>query len=156
MAEKSDGGRPMATPIITKELQATLRKAYEEARRMRHEFVTLEHLLFALLDDAKAKEALAACGANRQKIRKRLAAFFVEQLKPLPEDLEGVEPQETLAIQRVLQRAAIHAISSEMKQIDGGNVLVQLLHERESHAAFLLSQEGVTQFDLKRFVSHGI
>ncbi|HEY8427490.1 MAG TPA: ATP-dependent Clp protease ATP-binding subunit ClpA [Sandaracinaceae bacterium] len=145
----------MSSPMIARELQATLRKAYDEAQRMRHEYVTLEHLLLALLDDPKASKALEACGANRARLRKRLYAFFDESVQKLPEDVEA-EPHQTLAVERVLQRAAIHAISSEMKVIDGANVLVQLFYERESHAVYLLDQEGVQQFDLKRYVSHGI
>jgi ATP-dependent Clp protease ATP-binding subunit ClpA len=141
--------------MIARELQATLRKAYDEAQRMRHEYVTLEHLLLALLDDPKAEKALEACGANRSRLRKKLYAFFDENVAKLPEDVDA-EPHQTLAVERVLQRAAIHAISSEMKVIDGANVLVQLFYERESHAVYLLDQEGVQQFDLKRYVSHGI
>src|SRR5690349_876023 len=145
----------MSSPMIARELQATLRKAYDEARRMRHEYMTLEHLLLALLDDPKAAKALDACGANRGRLRKKLQAFVEENVAKLPEELD-VEPHQTLAVERVLQRALVHAISSEMKTVDGANVLVQLFYERESHAVFLLDQEGVQQFDLKRFVSHGI
>jgi ATP-dependent Clp protease ATP-binding subunit ClpA len=145
----------MSSPMIARELQATLRKAYDEAQRMRHEYVTLEHLLLALLDDPKAQKALESCGANRARLRKKLVGFFEENVPKLPDDVEA-EPHQTLAVERVLQRAAIHAISSEMKVIDGANVLVQLFYERESHAVYLLDQEGVQQFDLKRFVSHGI
>ena len=152
----------MATPMIAKELQASLRRAYEEARKRRHELVTLEHVLFALLDDPKAGKALTACHANKKKLRENLDAFLTTAIQALPAeytddpDFDEYEPQQTLAVERVLQRAAIHALSSEMKSIDGGNVLVQMFNERDSHAAFLLSQSGVTQFDLKRFVSHGI
>ena len=151
----------MATPTIAKDLQASLRRAYEEARKRRHELVTLEHLLHALLEDPKAGKALDACRANRKKLRADLERFFETSITPLPEDLEESEdeeyaPQETLALQRVLQRAAIHAISSEMTNVDGGNVLVQIFNEPDSHAAYLLQQAGVTRFDLKRFVSHGI
>ncbi|MDQ3031434.1 MAG: ATP-dependent Clp protease ATP-binding subunit ClpA [Myxococcota bacterium] len=147
----------MATPMIAKELQATLRKAYEEARRMRHEFVTLEHLLLALCDDPKAAKALDACRANRPKLRKTLAEWLEENLEPIgDEDGDDFQPHQTIAVERVLQRAAIHAISSEMKQIDGGSVLVQLFHERDSQAVYVLSQQGLSQYDLKRYVSHGI
>ena len=152
----------MAAPIIAKELQASLRRAYEEARKRRHELVTLEHVLFALLDDPKAGKALQACHANKKKLKEQLDAFLATAIQPLPAeytddpDVDEYEPQQTLAVERVLQRAAIHALSSEMKQIDGGNVLVQMFNERDSHAAFLLTQSGVTQFDLKRYVSHGI
>jgi ATP-dependent Clp protease ATP-binding subunit ClpA len=149
----------MAEPIITKDLQATLKRAYEEVRKRRHEFLTLEHLLFALLDDPKAAKTLDACKANRKKLRASLEDFFENNMEPLPEPEEGEEPwdpPQTLAVDRVLERAAIHAISSEMKQIDGGNVLVQLFHEKDSHAGFLLQQAGVSLFDLKRYVSHGV
>ena len=147
----------MATPMIAKELQATLRKAYEEARRMSHEFVTLEHLLLALCDDTKAAKALDACKANRPKLRRQLSEWLETSLDEVEnEDGEDVQPHQTVAVERVLQRAAIHAISSEMKQIDGGNVLVQLFHERDSQAVWFLSQQGVSQYDLKRYVSHGI
>ena len=149
----------MADPIIAKDLQATLRRAYEEARKRRHEFLTLEHLLLALLEDPKASKTLEACKANRKKLKKSLEEFFenhVEALPELEEDEEPWEPHQTLAVERVLERAAIHAISSEMKQIDGGNVLVQLFHEKDSHAAYLLQQAGVSLFDLKRHVSHGV
>jgi ATP-dependent Clp protease ATP-binding subunit ClpA len=145
----------MSSPMIARELQETLRKAYDEAQRMRHEYVTLEHLLLALLDDPRAKKALEACEVDRGRVRKHLYKFFEEKVPTLPEGTEA-EPHQTLAVERVLQRAAIHAISSEMKVIDGGNVLVQLFYERESHAVYLLDREGVQQFDLKRFVSHGI
>ncbi|MFO0680831.1 MAG: ATP-dependent Clp protease ATP-binding subunit ClpA [Sandaracinus sp.] len=149
----------MADPKIAKELQATLRRAYEEARTRRHEFLTLEHLLLALLDDPKASKTLDACKANRKRLRKSLEDFFANNVEVLPEPEEGEEPWEphqTLAVERVLERAAIHAISSEMKTIDGGNVLVQLFHEKDSHAGYLLQQAGVSLFDLKRYVSHGV
>ncbi len=144
----------MAGPVIDKELQATLRKAFDRAGLMRHEYVTLEHLLFSLTDDPKASKALRACGADLRRLRKRLEEFMQDRLTRLPESVT-VEPRQTLAVERVLQRAAIHAISSEMKTIDGGNVLVQVLKEDESYAAFLLQQEGVSPLDLKQFISHG-
>ncbi len=144
----------MSSPMIARELQATLRKAYDEAQRMRHEYVTLEHLLLALLDDPKAQKALEASEVNRGRLRTQLYKFF-EGIAKLPEGVEA-EPHQTLAVERVLQRAAIHAISSEMKVIDGANVLVQLFYERESHAVYLMDQAGVQQLDLKRYVSHGI
>jgi ATP-dependent Clp protease ATP-binding subunit ClpA len=147
----------MSTPIIAKELQATLSKATEEARRLRHEFVTLEHLLLALCDDPKAAKALDACRANRSKLRRVLTDWLVANLEAMPsEDGDDFQPHYTIAVERVLQRAAVHAISSEMKQIDGAGVLVQLFHERDSQAVFVMSQQGLTQYDLKRYVSHGI
>ncbi|MGB5813229.1 MAG: ATP-dependent Clp protease ATP-binding subunit ClpA [Polyangiales bacterium] len=145
----------MAGPVIAKELQETLRKAFDRAGLMRHEYVTLEHLLLALTEDPKATGVLKACGADMGRLRKRLEEFVQERLTRVPENVD-VEPRQTLAVERVLQRAAIHAISSEMKTIDGSNVLVQLLKEDESYAAFLLQEEGVTALDLKRYIAHGV
>ncbi len=145
----------MAGPIITKELQSTLRKAFEDAGASRYEYVTLEHLLLALLDDVKAKRALEALGADIERLRKRLVEFIEETAERVPDGMP-FEPQQTVAVERVLQRAAIHAISSEMKTIDGGNVLVQLFKEQDSQAVWLLAEEGVEQFDLKQYVSHGV
>jgi ATP-dependent Clp protease ATP-binding subunit ClpA len=145
----------MAGPVIDKELQATLRKAFDHAGLMRHEYVTLEHLLLALTEDPKASKALRACGADLRRLRKQLDEFMRERLSRVPENVT-VEPRQTLAVERVLQRAAIHAISSEMKTIDGGNVLVQILKEEESYAAFVLQEEGVSPLDLKRYIAHGV
>ena len=145
----------MAGPIIARELQNTLRKAFEDAGRERYEYVTLEHLLLALLDDPKAKKAILSLGGNIERLRERLKKFIESQADRVPAGIP-FEPQQTLAVERVLQRAAIHAISSEMKTIDGGNVLVQLFKEQDSHAVWLLSEEGITQFDLKQYVAHGI
>ncbi|MEM9729434.1 MAG: Clp protease N-terminal domain-containing protein, partial [Myxococcota bacterium] len=145
----------MAGPVIAKELQETLRKAFDRAGLMRHEYVTLEHLLLALTEDPKATDALKACGADVRRLKRRLEEFVQERLSRVPENVD-VEPRQTLAVERVLQRAAIHAISSEMKTIDGGNVLVQLLKEDESFAAFLLQEEGVSSLDLKRYIAHGV
>ncbi len=145
----------MAGPIIAKELQHTLRKAFDEAGRRRHEYVTLEHLLLALLDDPKAAKAMDACGGDRRRLRKALYQFLDETVTRLPEDTD-LEPQQTLAVERVLQRAAIHAISSEMPQIDGANVLVQLFKEEESYAVYLLSKEGLNALALKQYIAHGI
>ena len=145
----------MAGPVIDKELQATLRKAFDRAGLMRHEYVTLEHLLLALTEDPNASKALRACGADLRRLRKRLEEFMQERLSRVPENV-SVEPRQTLAVERVLQRAAIHAISSEMKTIDGSNVLVQILKEEESFAAFALQEEGVSPLDLKRYISHGV
>ncbi len=145
----------MAGPVIDKELQETLRKAFDRAGLMRHEYVTLEHLLLALTEDPNASKALRACGADLRRLRSKLEEFMQDRLSRVPENVT-VEPRQTLAVERVLQRAAIHAISSEMKTIDGSNVLVQVLKEEESFAAFLLQEAGVTPLDLKRYISHGV
>ena len=145
----------MAGPVIDKELQETLRKAFDRAGLMRHEYVTLEHLLLALTEDPNASKALRACGADLRRLRGKLEEFMRERLSRVPENAD-VEPRQTLAVERVLQRAAIHAISSEMKTIDGSNVLVQVLKEEESFAAFVLQDAGVSSLDLKRFIAHGV
>ncbi len=145
----------MAGPMLTRDLQNTIRKAIEEASSRRHEYVTLEHLLLALLDDPKAGKAITTCGGNRKKLRKAIEDFFEETVTPLPEDVGEFDPQHTVGVERVLQRAAIHAISSEMREIDGVNVLVQLFKEEDSHAVYLLQQEGLTAFELKQYASHG-
>ena len=146
----------MAGPVIAKELQGTLHNARAIARQHRHEYLTLEHLLLALLDDTKAKEALLACGADLRALRKELDAFLTEDMPPLPDDIDDDEPHQTIGVERVLQKALIHAISSEMSKVDGAGVLVQLMGERESHAAYLIQQQGLSQFDLKQYVSHGV
>ena len=145
----------MAGPIIAKELQESLRRAFDDAAQRRFEYLTLEHLLLALLDEPKASRAIKACGGDIARLRERLEAFVEEHSTRFPEGRDA-DTQQTLAVERVLQRAAIHAISSEMKIIDGGNVLVQLLKEEDSHAVWLLQEEGITPFDLKQYVSHGV
>jgi len=143
------------SPILAKELQAALRTAFDEATRLRHEYVTLEHLLLALLKDARASKGLRACGANVPRLRKELEAFLAESMSPVPDDVD-ITPQTTLSVERVLQRAAIHVMSSDQKVIDGGSVLVQMFKEADSHAVFLLKNEGLTSFELKQYYSHGI
>ena len=145
----------MAGPILAKELQATLRKVFDDAARDRFEYVTLEHLLLVLLDDPKVRQIISTLGGNTERLRTRLQTFIEEHTDRIPEGIP-FEPQQTIAFERVLQRAAIHAISSEMKMIDGGNILVQLFNEKESHAAWLLSEEGISHFDLKQYIAHGI
>jgi ATP-dependent Clp protease ATP-binding subunit ClpA len=143
----------MAGPMIAKDLQLTLRRAFEDAGAARYELVTLEHILLALLDDPTAKAALEHAGANLGRMRVSLEEH-VEAHAPKVPGIHDYEPQQTLAVERVLQRAAFHAISSEMDTIDGANVLIQVLKEEDSFAVYLLKTEGVESFALKRFVSH--
>jgi len=145
----------VAGPLIAKELQASFRTALEEARKMRHEYLTLEHLLLALTKDSRTREVLKACGANVKQLQERLVAFLEETVERLPEDVEA-EPQQTIGVERVLHRAAMHALSAEQKLIDGGDVLVAMFREEESQALYLLQQEGVTRLDLLNYISHGI
>jgi len=145
----------MATPLIAKELQASFRLAIAEAKRMRHEYLTLEHLLLALLKDAKTRQVLSSCGANIPRLQKRLEQFLEETVERLPTGVDA-EPQQTMGVERVLQRAAIHALSAEQKVIDGGDVLAAMFREDESHALYLLQQEGLTRLDVLNFISHGV
>jgi len=142
-------------PLITRALQIALRNAFEEAARSRHEYVTLEHLLMSLADDRRTGHALTACGADLRKLRKSLVKYLTEEVEKLPEGVE-VPPQQTLSVERVLRRAAIHVMSSEQEAIDGTAVLIEIFEEPESFAVYLLKKFGVTQFDLKQYVSHGI
>ena len=147
----------MATPgpSISRELQEALRRAFNEAQQHRHEYVTLEHVLLGLLDDPGVVEALTACGADQKRLRAGVREFLDRSMERLPEDVD-LQVQQTLGVRRVLQRAAIHVVSSDQDVIKGTAVLVQMWNEEESYAVYLLEREGLTQFDLKRFVSHGI
>jgi len=145
----------VATPLIAKELQASFRQAIADAKSMRHEYLTLEHLLLALTREPKTQKILVACGANVKRLRQRLEKFLAETVERLPDSVSA-EPQQTIGIERVLQRAAIHALSAEQKVIEGGDVLVAMFREDESHALFLLQQEGITRLDLLNYLSHGI
>ena len=145
----------MANPIIAKELQAAIYFSISEAKRLRHEYLTLEHLLLGLLRDPRATEVLKAVGANPARLQKKLETFLVETVERLGDD-EDREPQQTIGVQRVLQRAAFHAMSAEQKQMDSADVLVALFREDQSQALFFLKEEGVTRLDLLNFISHGI
>jgi ATP-dependent Clp protease ATP-binding subunit ClpA len=145
----------VAGPLIAKELQTSFRNALEEARKLRHEYLTLEHLLLALTKDARTREVLKGCGANVKRLQERLETFLEETVERLPEGVEA-EPQQTIGVERVLHRAAMHALSAEQKLIDGGDVLVAMFREEESQALYFLQQEGVTRLDLLNYISHGI
>src|SRR5262249_23943932 len=141
--------------MFTKELKATLSLAFAEAKRRKHEFVCVEHLLFALLQDKDASSAIAQCGGDIGKLKKGLEDFFATHMEALRDGLER-EPQETIGFHRVLQRAVLHAQSAEKKEITGGNLLVALFREPDSYAVYLLVEQGITRFDVVNYVSHGI
>ncbi len=145
----------MASPIIAKELQASIRFALSEATRLKHEYLTLEHLVLGLLRDPRTIEVLRACGAKPERLKQKLEKFLEETVEKLPEDVDA-EPQQTIGVERVLQRAAFHALSAEQKVMDSGDVLIALFREAESQALFYLKEEGVTRYDLLNYVSHGI
>jgi len=145
----------MAAPIIAKELQQSFRKALENAKSMRHEYLTLEHVLHALTSDPRGQEILEGCGADLQRLARRLQEFLEETVERLPEG-ESRDPQQTIGVERVLHRAAIHALSADQQLIDAGDVLIALFREEESHALYLLQSEAVTRMDLLNYVSHGL
>ncbi|GAB3519691.1 ATP-dependent Clp protease ATP-binding subunit ClpA [Photobacterium proteolyticum] len=141
--------------MLNKELEASLNGAFARAREKRHEFMTVEHLLLALLDNAAAQEALLACRADLDTLRKELDSF-IEQTTPLiPADDESRETQPTLSFQRVLQRAVFHVQSSGRSEVTGANVLVAIFSEQESHAAYLLKKSDISRLDVVNFISHG-
>jgi ATP-dependent Clp protease ATP-binding subunit ClpA len=141
--------------MISKELETTLNTALNEAKRRRHEYVCLEHLLYALLQDKDAGAAMLNCGGDLERLRKSLEEFFSGQLETLPDGLIQ-EPQQTLGFHRVLQRAVIHAQSAEKKEINGGNLLIAMFREPDCYAVYLLEEQGITRFDVVNYISHGI
>src|SRR5574342_1372008 len=141
--------------MISKELEGTLNKALSEAKRRRHEYVCLEHLLYALLQDKDASSVIVNCGGDIERLRKSLEEFFKGHLEVLPDGLNQ-EPQQTLSFHRVLQRAVIHAQSAEKKEVNGGNLLSAMYREPDSYAVYLLEEQGITRFDMVNYVSHGI
>ena len=141
--------------MIAQELEVSLHMAFVEARQKRHEFITVEHLLLALLDNPTAAEVLRACGANLDELRKNLAQHVAEQTPRIAAERE-VDTQPTLGFQRVIQRAILHVQSSGKKEVTGANVLVAIFGEKDSHAVYFLQQQGVTRLDVVNYISHGI
>ncbi len=143
--------------MIAQELEVSLHMAFVEARQQRHEFITVEHLLMALLDNPSAAEVLRACAANIEDLRKSLATFIRENT-PTVGGTEEVDTQPTLGFQRVIQRAIMHVQStgSGKKEVTGANVLVAIFGEKDSHAVYYLHQQGVTRLDVVNFIAHGI
>ncbi|WP_264875183.1 ATP-dependent Clp protease ATP-binding subunit ClpA [Vibrio agarivorans] len=142
--------------MLNKELESSLNSAFGRARDKRHEFMTVEHLLLALLDNNAAREALTACQADIEALRQELD-IFIDQTTPLiPENDDSRETQPTLSFQRVLQRAVFHVQSSGRNEVSGANVLVAIFSEQESQAAYLLKKNDVSRLDIVNYISHGI
>ena len=143
--------------MIAQELEVSLHMAFVEARQQRHEFITVEHLLMALLDNPSAAEVLRACAANGDDLRKSLLGFIKENT-PTVGGTDEVDTQPTLGFQRVIQRAIMHVQStgSGKKEVTGANVLVAIFGEKDSHAVYYLHQQGVTRLDVVNFIAHGI
>ncbi|WP_026350232.1 ATP-dependent Clp protease ATP-binding subunit ClpA [Bordetella sp. FB-8] len=143
--------------MISQELEVSLHMAFVEARSARHEFITVEHLLLSLMDNASAIEVLKACAANLDDLRRNLRQFVSENTPVIPSGSE-VDTQPTLGFQRVIQRAIMHvsAGGTGKKPVTGANVLVAIFGEKDSHAVYYLQQQGVTRLDVVNFLSHGI
>jgi ATP-dependent Clp protease ATP-binding subunit ClpA len=143
--------------MIAQELEVSLHMAFVEARQQRHEFITVEHLLLALIDNPSASEVLKACAANLDELRKNLDQF-VRDNTPTVGGTDEVDTQPTLGFQRVIQRAIMHVQSSSggKKEVTGANVLVAIFGEKDSHAVYYLHQQGVTRLDVVNYIAHGI
>ncbi|QYJ84859.1 ATP-dependent Clp protease ATP-binding subunit ClpA [Shewanella mesophila] len=142
--------------MLNKDLEVTLNLAFQQARDARHEYMTVEHLLLALIDNPAAQEALIACGANLDKLREEVASF-IEQTTPIIADPNDErETQPTLGFQRVLQRAVFHVQSSGRNEVTGANVLVAIFSEQESQAVYLLRNGEITRLDVVNYISHGV
>ncbi len=140
--------------MIAQELEVSLHMAFMDARQKRHEFVTVEHLLLAMLDNPSASEVLRSCSVDVDDLRKQLAEFIAEHTPKI--NTEEGDTQPTLGFQRVIQRAILHVQSSGKKEVTGANVLVAIFGEKDSHAVYFLHQKGITRLDAVNFISHGI
>ncbi len=142
--------------MISKELQNCLNVALTEARRRRHEYLTVEHLLYALLQDHAIIKIIHACGGSVQAVLKDLERFFDDQLQSFEPEGSKIEVQTSVAVQRVLQRAIFHVQSAGKNEVQVSNVLVALFSEKDSHAVYFLHKQGITRLDVVSFISHGI
>jgi len=141
--------------MIAQELEVSLHLAFVEARQKRHEFITVEHLLLAMLDNSSAAHVLRACGADIDELRAVLIDFITTHTPMLP-GVGEVDTQPTVGFQRVIQRAILHVQSTNKKEVTGANILVALFSEKESHAVFFLNQRGITRLDVVNYIAHGI
>ncbi|MFC0116773.1 ATP-dependent Clp protease ATP-binding subunit ClpA [Pseudoalteromonas xiamenensis] len=142
--------------MLNKDLEITLNAAFREARARRHEFMTVEHLLLALIDNPSAGDALGACGVDKDNLKKELSDFIDETTPVIPDLEEDRETQPTLGFQRVLQRAVFHVQSSGRTEVTGVNVLVAIFSEQESQAVYLLKKADISRLDIVNYISHGI
>lgn len=141
--------------MIAQELEVSLHMAFMDARQKRHELITVEHLLLAMIDNPTAAEVLRACGAKFDALRSELN-HYIDEHTPTVNGTEEVDTQPTLGFQRVIQRAMLHVQSSGKKEVTGANVLVAIFGEKDSHAVFFLHQQGITRLDVVNFISHGV
>lgn len=141
--------------MIAQELEVSLHMAFMDARQKRHELITVEHLLLAMIDNPTAAEVLRACGAKLEVLRTELSQY-IEEHTPTVMGQDEVDTQPTLGFQRVIQRAMLHVQSSGKKEVTGANILVAIYGEKDSHAVFFLHQQGVTRLDVVNYISHGV
>src|SRR6201988_2042783 len=141
--------------MIAQELEVSLHMAFVEARQKQHEFITVEHLLLAMLDNPSAAEVLKACGVDLEELRGVLTDFINEHTPRLSPHSDS-DTQPTQGFQRVIQRAILHVQSSGKKEVTGANVLVAIYGEKDSHAVYFLHQQGVSRLDVVNYISHGI
>ncbi len=141
--------------MLNKELEFTLNQAFKNAHEKRHEFITVEHLLLALLDNSSAITVLKACNCNANALRGELTQFIDETISLIPQGVQR-ETQPTLGFQRVLQRAVFHVQASDKKEVTGANLLVALFSEQDSHAIYLLHKQDINRLDVVNFLAHGI
>ena len=141
--------------MIAQELEVSLHMAFMDARQKRHELITVEHLLLAMLDNPSAAEVLKACGSNIDVLRNELTQY-IDDHTPTITGEDEVDTQPTLGFQRVIQRAMLHVQSSGKKEVNGANVLVAIYGEKDSHAVYFLHQQGVTRLDVVNFIAHGV
>jgi ATP-dependent Clp protease ATP-binding subunit ClpA len=141
--------------MIAQELEVSLHLAFVEARQKRHEFITVEHLLLAMLDNPSAAHVLRACGADSDELRTVLI-HHIETHTPCLPGSSDVDTQPTVGFQRVIQRAILHVQSTNKKEVTGANILVALFGEKESHAVYFLNQRAITRLDVVNYIAHGI
>jgi ATP-dependent Clp protease ATP-binding subunit ClpA len=141
--------------MLSKELEVTLNNAFKNAHDKRHEFITVEHLLLALLDNASAGAVMVACGCDISSLRGQLTQFIDETIALIPEGIQR-DTQPTLGFQRVLQRAVFHVQASDKKEVSGANLFVALFSEQDSHAVYLLNKQDVSRLDVVNYLAHGI
>jgi len=141
--------------MIAQELEVSLHLAFVDARQKRHEFITVEHLLLTMLDNASAAQVLRACGVDIEELRQVLTDFIATHTPVTPGDQE-VDTQPTIGFQRVIQRAILHVQSTNKKEVTGANILVALFGEKDSHAVYFLTQRNVTRLDVVNYIAHGI
>ena len=142
--------------MISDELEKTLQRTQKYAKSFKHQYMTLEHLLFSMLDDNDVIKVLDACVIDKDKLRNKLEKFVEDNLRDLINDSSENEVKPTLGFQRVIQRAVIHVQSSGKEEANAANVLVAIFSERESHAVYFLQQENLNRLDVVNYLSHGV